>query len=224
MSIQSILLAILSAVSFLTGSWAYATEPRNIELVKQGLIHYHDSGEYEKDMARVVQQAQAYLQSRIEENKVKHRNQKLAIVLDIDETALSNYPAMVKLGFGGTLQEIIEEENKGVDPAIEPTLKLYQFAKDHGVAVFFITARKEDSRAATAANLESAGYKNYDGLYLLPMDYHEKTVAVFKTATRKKLMEEGYVIVLSLSDQKADLRGGYAEKAFKLPDPFYLVP
>src|SRR5579863_1566662 len=159
MSIQGSLSAALLALSFLAASFSYATEPRNLELVKQGLIRYHDSGEYEKDIARVVQQAQAYLEARIDKNKATHKNQKLAMILDIDETALSNYADMVKLNFGGTLKEIADEEGKGRDPAIEPTLKLYEYAKAHGVAVFFITARKESYRAATASNLENAGYK-----------------------------------------------------------------
>jgi predicted secreted acid phosphatase len=223
MKVQGMLAAFL-AVFFLAVSFSHAREPRNLDLIKQELIKYHDSGEYQKDIARVVQQAKAYLQTRLEENKKKGSKQKLAIILDIDETALSNYPDMVVLNFGGTLKQIEEAEGKGEDPAIEPTLELYQFAKAHEVAVFFITARKEIYKEATVANLEKVGYKDYDGLYLLPMDYHEKSVANFKTAIRKKITDQGYDIVLSLSDQKGDLKGGYAEKAFKLPDPYYLVP
>lgn len=224
MSIQAILTLLLSIFFISMGSLSAAAEPRNLDLVKQNLIRYHDSGEYEKDLARVVQQARAYLKARLDKNKAKKVNQKTAIILDIDETALSNYSDMLKLNFGGTLRQIEDDEGKGQDAAIGPTLKLYQFAKDQGVAVFFITARKENYRSATAGNLENAGFKNYDGLYMLPVDYKEKSVAVFKINTRKKITDEGYVIVLSMSDQKADLRGGYAEKAFKLPNPYYLVP
>jgi len=224
MSIPACLAAFAAAVLLLVTSLAGAVEPRNLDLVKQSLVRYHDSGEYEKDLARVVQQAEAYLKARIVKNKKHHANQKLALVLDIDETALSNYPDMLKLSFGGTLKEIEEAEGRGEDPALEPTLKLYQFAKANGVAVFFVTARRENYRSGTISNLENVGYKNYDGLYMLPLDYHEKSVTPFKTKMRKQVSEQGYVIVLSVSDQKGDLRGGYAEKAFKLPDPYYLVP
>ncbi len=223
MLIQGILSVLALMVSFLTFSFSHAGEPRNLDLLKQDLIHYHDSGEYQKDIARVIQQAKAYLKTRVVKNKLKHPNQKVAIILDIDETALSNYPDMLKLNFGGGLAEIEEAEGQGHDPAIKPTLALYQYAKAHDVAVFFITARKEKYREVTTANLEKVGYKNYDGLYLLPMDYHEKSVTAFKTGIRKQLTEQGYDIVLSLSDQQVDLHGGYAEKAFKLPDPYYLV-
>jgi len=216
--------AFMLAVFFLTISLSQAAEQRNLDLIKQKLIHYHDSGEYQKDMARVIQQANAYLKARLAKNKTKHLNQKLAIILDVDETSLSNYSDMVKLNFGGSLNEIEAMEGKGADPAIEPTLELYQFAKTHGVAVFFVTARKESYRLSTVSNLENAGYKPYDGLYMKPLDYHEKSMSAFKTKVRKQITEQGYSIVLNLGDQKGDLRGGYAEKAFKLPNPYYLVP
>ncbi len=215
--------ALILAGFFLTFSLSQAAEPRNLDLLKQKLIHYHDSGEYQKDVARVVQQAKAYLQARLAKNKSRHLNQKLALILDVDETALSNYANMVKLNFGGTVSEIEVMEGKGTDPAIIPTLELYQFAKDKGVAVFFISVRKESYRGATVANLENTGYKGYDGLYLLPENFHEKSLTAFKIKFRKQITEQGYNIVLNLGDQKMDLRGGYAEKAFKLPNPFYLA-
>jgi len=224
MYFKRILVCLLSSLSLLGISTSYAMEPRNLDLVKQDLIRYHDSGEYDKDIARVVTQAKAYLKARLEKNKTHHLNPKLAMILDIDETALSNYPDMVKLHFGGSLDEIQREQDKGVDPAIKPTLELYQYAKANGVAVFFITARPEKARESTASNLEKAGFTQYDGLYLMPADYHEKSVTAFKANLRKKLTEQGYDIILSVSDQKGDLRGGYADKAFKLPDPYYIVP
>jgi acid phosphatase len=42
-----------------------------------------------------------------------------------------------------------------------------------------------------------------------------------KTAARRALYREGYTIVANLGDQESDLRGGYAEHTFKLPDPLY---
>jgi HAD superfamily, subfamily IIIB (Acid phosphatase) len=32
-------------------------------------------------------------------------------------------------------------------------------------------------------------------------------------------MQEGYTIILSVGDQESDLKGGYAERVFKLPNP-----
>ena len=205
-------------------SSSYAKEPKNIELCKATLIQYHDSGEYQKDQAKVINKAMQYLKTRLENNKKLSSNKKMAIVLDIDETSLSNYADMIKMGFGGTLAQIIDAENEGDDTVIAPTLKLYQYAKANHVAVFFITGRTEDAREATEKNLTSAGYKNWDKLILKPNDYKEKTAAIYKTKTRADIENQGYDIVLNIGDQHSDLVGGYADKGFKLPNPYYIVP
>jgi hypothetical protein len=48
-------------------------------------------------------------------------------------------------------------------------------------------------------------------------------VSGYKTAARRALYREGYTIVANLGDQESDLRGGYAERTFKVPDPLYLM-
>src|SRR5439155_7964380 len=55
---------------------------------KRQVNAYVDSGRYEADIAAVADQARAYLESRV------HGGGKLAIVLDVDETALSNLPSL----------------------------------------------------------------------------------------------------------------------------------
>lgn len=205
-------LAVLAAPSF-------AKEPMNLALSKAALINYHDSGEYAKDIDQAASKALDLLKLRLSD---KH-NDKLAIVLDIDETSLSNYANMKALGFGGSLKQIMHEEKKGNDPAIQPILNLYQFAKANNVAVFFITGRHPDERASTEKNLIQVGYKNWDGLFFKPKMYWDKSAALYKTKVRKEITELGYRIVLNVGDQQSDLEGGYAEKQVKLPGPFYLI-
>jgi acid phosphatase len=48
-------------------------------------------------------------------------------------------------------------------------------------------------------------------------------VADYKAAARARLAAEGRVIVANIGDQESDLAGGYAERTFKLPGPFYLI-
>ena len=50
------------------------------------------------------------------------------------------------------------------------------------------------------------------------------SAADFKAPERRKIAERGYTIVLSLGDQESDLKGGYAERTFKLPNPVYYLP
>lgn len=214
---QSLIASLALASGFL-----FAAEPTNLHTVKQEVIKYHDSGEYDKDIANVMAGAMKYLKQRVSESKKDGK--KLAVVLDIDETSLSNYPDMRRLDFGGTIQEIRADEDKGDDEAITPTLIFYKYAKANNVAVFFITGRFENEREATEANLKKAGYQNWDGLVLRHGKFMQGSAVPYKTAMRKKLSENGYDIIISVGDQQSDLDGGYADTVYKLPNPYYFVP
>ena len=50
------------------------------------------------------------------------------------------------------------------------------------------------------------------------------TVIQYKSGARAKIAEEGYTIIVNAGDQASDLAGGYAERAYKLPNPFYYIP
>lgn len=211
-------------VMIATVTVGYAKEPKNLAVTKEALIKYHDSGEYQKDQAKTIDQAMQYLKTRLDSEKKSSDHKKLAIVLDIDETSLSNYPDMVAMSFGGTPQQIAAAIAQGKDPAIAPTLELYRYAKANKVAVFFITGRTEPLRASTEHNLATAGYLNWDSLMLRPTDYHEKTISIYKTQAREAVEKQGYDIVLNIGDQQSDLTGKHADKTFKLPNPYYFLP
>lgn len=200
---------------------AYSKEPANLSLIKQKLEQYHDSGQYQRDIAASVQQAMRYLTVRVARKDFHHK--KPAIILDIDETALSNYPAMIKLNFGGTYDEIRTEQDKGLDEAILPTLALYRFAQKNGIAVFFLTGRQEFERKVTEENLHNAGYDKWDGLILRTEKNVKLTAVEYKTSIRKQLAAQGYSIILNMGDQNSDLVGGYADKTFKLANPYYYI-
>lgn len=203
---------------------SFAIEPKNLDFVKADLRKYHDSGTYLNDQTKVIDHAMEYLKTRIASEKFVKHKQPLAIVLDIDETALSNYPDMVSLSFGGTFNDIVNAEGKGTDPVIQPTLNLYRYAKENHIAVFFVTGRTERFRDATVKNLEKAGYKDIDGIILKPENYNKHSAAPYKIAARKTIESQGYTIVLNIGDQKSDLKGKHAEKTFKLPNPYYFIP
>ncbi|MDX1900369.1 MAG: HAD family acid phosphatase [Gammaproteobacteria bacterium] len=217
---QKLLLPIVLLLGMMVSGWAGAKEPVNLADSKATVVRYHDSGEYLKDQRAVIDQGLCYLKTKVEAGQT---GKKLAIVLDIDETALTNYPNMLKIGFGGTLPEIIAAEELGDDPVIAPTLELYQYAKQHNVAVFFVTGRHEDERAPTEKNLLADGYKDWNKLILRSKDDHTP-VSIWKAQTRAAIEKAGYDIVLNIGDQKSDLRGGYADLPLKLPNPFYLIP
>jgi acid phosphatase len=99
-------------------------------------------------------------------------------------------------------------------------LAFYKAARAADVEVVFITGRKESDRPGTEKNLKAAGMGDYAGLWLKPND-GKMTTEQFKTETRRRLQVEGRVIIANLGDQESDLAGGFAERTFKLPGPFY---
>lgn len=206
----------------LTSPLAIASKVINTTASKQELVRYHDTGQYMKEINSVMNDAISYLNMRLQHRDPGGRIPTL--VLDIDETSLSNYAILKKLNFQGTPHDKIKAQNEANDPAITPTLRLYRFAKANHVAVFFITGRYESQRHATVKNLEKAGYHHWNGLFLRNKAYAHAPAAIYKTAVRKQLSELGYNIILNIGDQYSDLRGGYAEKTFKLPDPYYFIP
>lgn len=203
---------------------SHAQEPENLHLIKKKLAEYHDDGSYIKDIEQVVANARKYLALRITENNNAAKRQKLAIVLDIDETVLTNYHFMKGHSFGGTLKEFDDNIARHQLPAIKPMQQLYQFAQKNQVAVFFVTGRKERLRAPTQANLKASGFNQWQHVYFKPNNYQQTSAMPFKAAMRKAIAEKGYTIVESIGDQVSDLKGGYAEKTFKLPNPYYYIP
>ena len=156
-------------------------------------------------------------------------------MLDIDETALSNWEVIKRDDFGrpigGPCDPALDApcgwaawDQLARDTAIEPTLQLFQRACALDVAVFFITGRPENQRRATERNLAAVGYKGYEKLYMVPNGAHFASAADFKAPVRAEIEQQGYTIVENMGDQPSDLLGGHAEKKFLLPDPFYRVP
>jgi acid phosphatase len=201
-----------------------AKEPENLHTAKQAGIFYHNSGEYDVDREKVAQEAISFLSSKIKENNALAEPEKLAVVFDIDETSLSNYEILLSLDFAFVGSLLKPELEKAKDPAVMPTLKLYEFAKKNGVAMFFITGRRETMRAATEENLKKVGYTEWVKLYMKPDDYAKDSVIPYKSGSRKSIADEGYSIVVNIGDQWSDLAGGYSERTFKLPNPYYYVP
>lgn len=130
-------------------------EPQNIDNFKKQLIWYRCNA-YDEDVARVLAAAEKWVAARAPQIA------KPAIVLDIDETSLSNWPRILEddFGFIGSLANIkipdatngvvpsvpdcdfsahdvcadIDWEQKGLARAIAPTLKLYKAARCIGVS------------------------------------------------------------------------------------------
>ena len=211
-----------SATSYNAGDW------------ENTLRTYVSSGNYQAQIQKVDSVADRWITHRgwrgyhkghARHARVAHNGRghtRPAIVLDIDETSLSNYTAIDKdnFTFGPNSQAEATDE---IGTAITPTLQVYKDALARKVAVFFVTGRGEASRAHTESNLKREGYTTWSKLYLKPPGTTLTTVA-YKTGARKDIESQGYTIVANIGDQYSDLAGGHAMRAFKLANPFYFLP
>ncbi|SCK47566.1 HAD superfamily, subfamily IIIB (Acid phosphatase) [Streptomyces sp. WMMB 714] len=153
---------------------------------------------WKRDVSAVTDEARPYLEDRID----KGSGEKMAVVLDIDNTSLET-------GF----HPIWEYPT----PPVEQTLELARYADSRGVAVYFVTARPGIIYSLTEHNLKEAGFP-IAGLYVRDLPDIFDEVSKYKTAKRAEIEAKGFTIIANIGNTPTDMVGGHAEKTFKLPD------
>ena len=215
----------VALVSLITACASTGTTP-SLCNTQARIARYISSGQYDREFAAVVARAQAYMERRA------GAVSKPAIVLDIDERSLSNWPAYRMNGWSRITAGPCDLEHgpcgirawqaMATSKALPPTLELTRRAEALGVAVLFITGRPPELREATERNLRQEGYRPA-AVILLPAGATFKSAVDFKAPERRRIVEQGYTVIVNMGDQESDLRGGYAEKTFKLPNPVYFL-
>jgi predicted secreted acid phosphatase len=207
---------------------ARVSRPMNLGDLKQQITEYKRSGSYDRDVAAMLAKAQAYVTQRA--SMVR----KPAIVLDVDETSLSNWPQIQANDYGrlpnGPCN--LPAGPCGQDSwfrtaqaeAIQPTLALFMAAKAKGVSIFFISGRSETVRETTEANLHKAGYDGWTAVIMRPAGTSTRSAGEYKAPERAKIAAQGFTIIANIGDQPSDLSGGNAERTYLVPNPFYRIP
>jgi predicted secreted acid phosphatase len=175
-----------------------------------------------------------------------------AIVLDVDDTTLAtwNYEVFSNWAYNPTTNgQFVTDQRFSAVPGMVAMLTR---ASKQGYAIIFLTGRPASQEVATLGNLTAdgigvdAGYPTpttlkdgEDGLFTKPpvVDYPDYlkaacaadpngscTTTHYKSATRAHIESLGYDIVANFGDQFSDLKGGFADKTFKLPNPNYFLP
>ena len=183
---------------------------------------YYSSGIWNRAVKKQAIKAKAYL---VKRTHGRHAAKKPALVLDIDETGLDNYPCLNANGgipySAGPFAACVVKFDA---PAVKPVRSLFRLAKDLGVKVFFITGRPEAIRDGTLTNLKASGYRGKYGLVFQPPGYSDPSMVPYKSGARKQIQQRGFTIIANVGDQQSDLAGGYSERTYKLPNPIYLTP
>lgn len=203
-------------------------------------------GNYAKEARGVARDGERYLSKR------HHTRGTRAILLDVDDTSLAtwNYEIFSNWAYNPTTNGQFVTEQRF--PAVPGMVDMVKAAEREGYAIFFLTGRGAAQEAATLGNLTEdgvgvdAGYpkpttlrNGEDGLFTKPAvaDYPDYlktacagdpngscTTVHYKSATRQHIESLGYDIVANFGDQYSDLKGGFADKTFKLPNPNYYLP
>jgi predicted secreted acid phosphatase len=218
----AVLLASLLATALAAVSVATAAKPPAPPQPRPVVIDYYDSGQWTRDVVAQTKRARKLLK-----RGLKHvsKHKKPAIVLDIDDTSLTQYPCRkpgdLPFDDGAAGASCVAG---GRLPAIVETRAIYRLAQRRGVRVFLITGRPVPARDATVSNLREAGYTGRYKLILRPVsDLSAPSVVPFKSGERRKIVRAGYDIILNMGDQYSDLKGGYADHRIKLPNPMYFI-
>lgn len=214
------------------------------------LKNYYGGGQYNADLAIVANKAKDFLDSQataVREQAARDCNQKpkrkkkkkgkkrggkkgktsatcpdprMAMVIDIDETAISNYEDLVATDFSAPSTALLLAVGNADSPAIAPVHDTYLRARQLGVSVFAITGRPASATTRTYENLTLAGYTDLAGVSFKPSG---TSTIPYKSGERAKIEQNGYRIIVNIGDQESDLTGGYADRSFKLPNPFYFI-
>ena len=212
---------LLLGAALLAGCVAAPTaqEPPNLSPHKRQIRDYVDTGQYLRDLTVVASRAHAWVEQRAAQKKPAER---LAVVFDLDETLFFNWPEINRTDFGYVHERWVQSVEAASATAIEPVREVYRAARRLGVDVILLTGRREPLRAATERNLRAIDCGEYSVLICRP-ESSTGTSAAFKSGERQKLVTNGLTIIANIGDQESDLAGGFAEKTFKLPAPFYLT-
>lgn len=188
----------------------------NLGAAKQAVQIYYESGEYDRECSKIIDEAIDYIKS----IKVGAKSE---VVFDIDETALSNYQFTKSIGFGYIPKLWDQWMQEGHAPAIKETKRFYEYLVSQNIDVIFLTGRDEPFRDATQKNLIEQGYTKFDTLIMRSKNEADMPTAQFKSTKREELSRKGYVIIACIGDQPSDLAGGNTGYKIKLPDYLYIL-
>jgi hypothetical protein len=271
---RRIALAAALAAAFVYGGIAVAQTPQpaiqtstprlerqitNIDVLRQQIRNYYgdplgtgtfaDESNYADEARSVAERGERWLEARAH---FPDRDGQKAIIVDVDDTALSTWNYELSVNWAFTPQSQAVYVNGQLFQPVPGMVEMAQEAQVLGYAVIFLTGRGAAQEDATLGNLTSDGIgvdaeypdpttlnDGEDGLFTKPAvanypDYLQAacagdpngscTTIHYKAATRAHIESLGYDIVANFGDQFSDLEGGFADRTFKLPNPNYFLP
>jgi hypothetical protein len=198
-----------------------AATPPSYPATPDEIREYRQSGDWGRDIGAVTKRAAAWLKKRTAARNAPRRP---AIVFDIDETTLDNYPCIAAGGFADVKTALAVCVVRYDTPALKRVRAVFRLARKLKIRIVFITGRPEATREGTLRDLRDSGYTGKYTLVMRPNDYARDSVVPFKAGARRSIQRKGFKIIANVGDQRSDLNGGFSERRFYIPNPMYLTP
>jgi acid phosphatase len=153
--------------------------------------------------------------------QLRKHPKKPVVVLDIDETTMSNWGCLDAADFELSGLATCVVGSKSV--AFPGAKRFIKHARARGVAIAFITGAPQAVCTGRRKNLIAQGIAAPFTLTCRPAGDTSDSLVPYKSGARKALAKKGRTIVLNVGDQKSDLAGGAARATVKLPNPIYVT-
>ncbi|MFI3256389.1 MAG: 5'-nucleotidase, lipoprotein e(P4) family [Psittacicella sp.] len=143
--------------------------------------------------------------------KKAHPNEKLAVIVDLDETMLDNeaqtgYQLKNSVTFNQKVwSKWVQSEQVKPTPG---SVAFSHFIENNGGTIFYISDRSQANKASTIASLNKLGFANVSQSSVML-----KTTTSDKVARFDKVKQMGYTIVLQMGDNLSDLTGDTFHKS-----------
>ena len=193
-----------------------SSAPLNLEIAKDHVMSYYDSGKYDAELDNVVKHAES------EFNSIQPGDSTV-VIFDVDETILSSYDFEKDLDFGYVMPLWDKYILEAKEPAIKQTKSLCDFLVKKGFKIIFLTGRKNNQYNATYENLINNGLTKFDTLIVRQPPEYDFTALKYKSLQRTELTNRGYKIVGTVGDQFSDLDGPYHGIQVKIPNYLYII-
>jgi 5'-nucleotidase (lipoprotein e(P4) family) len=186
-----------------------------------------ESGEY----ANLCRQTFRLAQDAVREQIRNSSGQKIALVMDLDETVLDNSLYQVerhRQGLGFTQDSWstwVKREKAGLVPGVKSFLS---FLSKQPVRVIFLSNRMHENLAPTKSNLRKLGVLRADDLFLLRIDKQDTKIKrrAEITGGKGRMKKTGSFLVVayfgdSMGDFPASSEDAFGKTHFMLPNPMY---
>ncbi len=188
----------------------------NLSFVKNAIINYHESGQFDEDVSEAVEKAKK------EFDKITP-SENSVVIFDVDATALSDYSFNKEWDFGYIAKDYDAWIDSANATAVPGVLNFYNYLIGRGFKIIFITGRKDFQYDVTIKNLKDVGFTKFDTLIVKDKSIYESIASIYKPEKRAQLVAKGYKIEGTLGDQWSDLDGPYHGIQVKIPNYQYFM-